>query len=410
MAPHHPAKVTSFTREQVTLDSSSIFAKFPIIGIVLGILGLVATFLLGAGNKVQLMGAYTTSFMFWLGIGIGCYFFVAIYFATRAAWGSTVRRIAENAMSALPVFALLFIPIVFGLDTIYHWTDAELVASSHALTWKSPYLSFKWFIIRAVFYFAVWTAFAFTYYRMSTKQDETGDHDLSRKMQFWSGPMLLLGAICVTFAGIDWIQTTDAHWFSTMFGVYYFAGAMVAALAFMLFIALTLRQTNATNGAITAEHIHGLAQLLYGFNIFWTYIAFCQFFLIWYGNIPEETEWFAYRYVGSWRVVTLALIVFHFVLPLFFLMPRYMKRAPWSVAIGAFVLFVMQYVDVMWSIKPSIFHAHGLHGLQFGLVDITAFLGIGGIFIAVVGYKMRKNALVAFKDPRLPESMSYSNM
>lgn len=410
MAPHSPPKVTSFTREQVTLDSGSIFAKFPVIGAILAVIGLGVTFAVGMGNHVNMYAAYTTAFMFWLSIALGAYFFVTIFFLSRSAWNVTVRRTAENAMSTLPVFLLLFVPLVIGMGTIFHWTDVTQMTHDSILKWKQPWLNDVGFFLRAAFYFAVWIVFATIFYRRSTKQDETGDHEHTRKLQMLAAPAIMLCAIAITFAGVDWMMTTDAHWFSTIFGVYYFAGAMVGVMAFMVLMGLSLRASNATSGAITEEHIHGMGQLMYGFNLFWAYIAFSQFFLIWYGSIPEETNWYAYRYIGGWKTISIALIVLHFAVPLFFLMPRYMKRTPWAVGSGAVLLFVMHYVDMMFVIKPSILHAHDIAGLNFGIVDIAAFVGVGGAFIAVLGMRMRKNALVAYRDPRLPESMGYENM
>lgn len=410
MAPHHPAQVTSFSREQVTLDKSSIFAKFPIIGAVLAVIGLGITFGLGQSDKIGMYSAYVTAFMFWLSIAIGGYFFVTIFFLSRSAWNVTVRRIAENAMSTIPFFALLFIPIVLGMETIYHWTDQVAVEHDKIMSWKAPYLQTNWFLIRAVLYFVGLGIFAIIFYKRSTAQDETGDHNHTRKLQMLAAPAIAVGALASTFAAIDWVMTADPHWFSTMYGVYYFAGAMVGIMAFMLMIALALRATNAVSGAITDEHIHGMGQLLFGFNIFWTYIAFSQFFLIWYANIPEETSWFGYRYIEGWKTISWSLIIVHFIIPLFFLMPRVMKRMPLTVGLGAALLFVMHYVDTMWAVKPSIQHAHGIDTVNFGLVDIAAFLGVGGVFLAIVGYRMTKNALVAHRDPRLPESMEYANM
>ena len=410
MAPHHPAKVTSFTREQVTLDKSSFFAKFPLIGAILAVVGLGLTFGLGQSDQVMMYSAYVTAFMFWLSIAIGGYFFVTIFFLSRSAWNVTVRRIAENAMSTLPFFALLFIPIIIGMDVIYHWTDAVAVEHDKILEWKAPYLNAKWFLIRAAIYFVGLCGFAFVFYKRSTSQDETGDHVHTRKLQMLAAPAIAVGALTATFAAIDWVMTIDPHWFSTMYGIYYFAGALVGIMAFMMLVALVLRATNATSGAITEEHIHGMGMLLFGFNIFWTYIAFCQFFLIWYGNIPEETSWFAYRYVDGWRTLSHGMILFHFIIPFFFLMARRMKRMPLTVGLGAALLFVMHFLDTMWAVKPSILHAHGISGVNFGILDVAAFIGVGGVFLAVVGYRMSKHALVAFRDPRLPESMKYSNM
>lgn len=410
MAPHHPSSITSFSREQVTLDKSSIFAKLPVIGGILGLIGIVATFVLGRGNEVSMYSAYLVAFMFWLSIAIGGYFFVTIFFLSRSAWNVTVRRIAENAMSTLPVLALLFLPIAFGVQHLYHWSHADAVAHDVILQWKAPYLDTGFFYIRAAVYFGFWVIFSMIFYKRSVKQDETGDHQITRSLQMLAAPAIAAGALTATFAAVDWAMTADPHWFSTMYGIYFFSGALVAIMAFMALVAIALRATNATNGAITEEHIHGIGMLLFGFNIFWTYIAFSQFFLIWYGNIPEETAWFGYRYVDGWKTLTYTLLIGHFILPFFFLMPRAMKRNPVTLGLAAAWLLVMHYIDTMWAVKPSVLHAFDIQGVNFGVLDVLAMLGVGGVFLAVIGYRMSKNALVAFRDPRLPESMKYSNM
>jgi hypothetical protein len=163
-------------------------------------------------------------------------------------------------------------------------------------------------------------------------------------------------------------------------------------------------------GVISQEHIHGNGKMLFGFIVFWSYIAFSQFFLIWYANIPEETLWFGYRYEGTLKTISLSLLVGHFIIPFFFLLPRAMKRNPITLSIAAIWMLVMHFVDIMWLVKPSILHAHGIHGIGFGLVDIAAFIGIGGVMLALVGVFFRSGPIVAFRDPRLPESISYENM
>lgn len=405
---HHAPK--SFTREQVTLPQSSLFGKLPIIGLVLAVIGLALTFVLGASDKASMYTSYLVSFMYWLSIALGGYFFVVIFFLSRSAWNVGIRRIPENVMSTLPVFALLFIPLVFGAHDLYHWTHERVAGEDPILDWKQGYFETGFFYGRAVLYFVIWTVFSALFYRLSTKQDETGDTSITRRLQTLAAPAIAAGALSSTFAAFDWIMSADPHWFSTMFGVYFFAGCLVAIMAFICLVAIALRSTNATNGAITEEHLHGAGMLMFGFNIFWTYIAFSQFVLIWYANIPEETNWFAYRYTDGWENVSLLLLAGHFVLPFFFLMPRQAKRNPLTLGIGAAWLLVMHFVDLYWVIKPSVMHAHGVHGVGFNVVDVLAWVGIGGIFLAIFGYRMKTKALVPFRDPRLPESMKYSNM
>lgn len=406
MAHGHTAK--TFSASDVTLPADAGLSRLRSIGLIMALVGLGVTFGLGAANSGAMFTSYLVAFMFWLSIALGGYFFVSIFFLGRSAWNVGIRRIAENAMSTLPVFAILFIPVVFGMDYLYHWTDPALEGVDPLLDWKKPYLNRGFFLGRAVVYFLIWSLFAYLFYSKSIKQDETGDKEITRKLQALGAPAVALGALTVTFAAVDWLMTLDFHWFSTIFGVYYFAGGFVAMMAFMALIAIVLRKH--VSGALTEEQLHGIGQLMFAFNVFWSYIAFSQFFLIWYGNIPEETLWFGYRYEGAWRPLSMLLLVGHFILPFFFLLPRAMKRKPATLAIGAVWLLLMHFLDVFWLVKPAVLHAHGIHGMEFGILDITAMIGVGGVFLAVFGHQLKTKAAVAFNDPRMPEALKYENM
>ncbi|MCA9300260.1 MAG: hypothetical protein KDA28_14410, partial [Phycisphaerales bacterium] len=198
---------------------------------------------------------------------------------------------------------------------------------------------------------------------------------------------------------IDW------HWFSTMYGVYYFAGCLVSFYAFLSILVVTFRKAGYMGGAVTVEHQHDVGKLFFGHIVFWAYIAFSQFVLIWYGNIPEETIWFAHRWEGSWKPISIFLAAGHFWIPFFFLMSRWMKRWTTPLLIGACWILFMHYVDLAWQILPN-FH-HG--GYSFTVTDLTAFLGVGGLFLAGLGVWMKSGALVPVKDPRLPESLAFEN-
>lgn len=408
MAHGHPAKTIS--SDDVQLQSSSLISKFPLIGGALAVLGLAGTFVLGGGDPTAMYSSYLVAFLYFLSIGLGALFFVSIFFLTRSGWNVAIRRIAENIMMTLPVFALLFIPIYLGVEHIFHWSDPHALAVDPILQWKASYLNKSAFGIRAIVYFVIWTLLALRFFLLSRKQDATGDHEITRKLQAFGAPAIALGSLTLTFAAFDWAMSLDYHWFSTIFGIYFFSGAMVALFSVMALFTIALRGSGMDGGAITQEHIHGNGKMLFGFVVFWSYIGFSQFFLIWYANIPEETLWFGYRYVGGLRVMSLALIAFHFVVPFFFLMPRASKRNPLTLGIAAVWLLIMHYVDLMWIVKPSIAHAHGEHGITFGIVDVAALLGIGGVMLAVFGIFMSRAAIVAFRDPRLPESMTYENL
>jgi len=261
------------------------------------------------------------------------------------------------------------------------------------------------FTVRAALYFASWIGLAFWYSRRSSDQDRTGDIPTTLRLIRTSGPALFVFAFTVSFAGIDWVMSLDPHWYSTMFGVYFFSGALVAIFATLSLVSVGLSRTGLLRGALTVEHLHDLGKLLFAFTVFWAYIGFSQYFLIWYGNIPEETAFFLHRAEGSWRAVTAFLAWGHFAVPFFFLMSRSVKRRQGLLVAGSVWLLAMHYVDVYWLVMP----VHHPQGLTPRLLDVSTFVGVGGLVVAVVGRALTRHALVPVRDPRLAESLGFEN-
>ena len=287
----------SAVEHPIHLPESSLWHKLPLITLIVGVVALGLAAAMAWGTK-QFFFSYLVAFCYFLSLAIGGLFFVIVQFATRAGWSVVVRRVAEHLMSTLPLFVPLFIPIAIGLHELYHWTHAEAVSTDPLLTAKSPYLNERGFYFRAAAYFAVWVTLARLFHARSIKQDSSGDVGLTKKMQVLSGPAIALFAFTVTFAAFDWIMSLDPHWYSTMFGPYFFAGAVVSEFALLAVLHILLQRAGGF-GQVNAEHYHDLGKLLFGFTVFWAYIAFSQFMLIWYSNIPEETLWYAHR-GGPW--------------------------------------------------------------------------------------------------------------
>ena len=217
-------------------------------------------------------------------------------FVCRAGWGVALRRVVENVMATLPVFAVLFVPIWLGRHELFVWTDAAEVAKNAVLRGKSGYLNEGFFLIRAIFYFIAWSGLATYFSRQSQKQDETGDERITRQAPArWRRLGIIVFSLTLTFAAVDWMMSLEPEWYSTMFGVYYFSGSLLATFAFVVVAIALLHSRGPLRGVVTVEHIHDIGKLLFAFTVFWTYIAFCQYFLIWYGNIPEETTYFMHR-------------------------------------------------------------------------------------------------------------------
>jgi hypothetical protein len=394
----------TITAESVTLPAASGWRKLPLIGAALALLGIGGTLAVGGPDHANYF-AYTTAFLYFLTIALGGLFFVMIFFLTRSGWNVALRRLAENFAFALPVFALLFLPVLLGMDHIYHWMDPQELANDEILQFKSPYLNKGFFLARAAFYLLAWTGLAWFFRSQSTRQDTSGDVTITRRLQAMAAPGIAIGALTLTFAAFDWNMSIDYHWFSTMYGVIHFAGGFMGAFALLIIFVYLLDRQNLLGGAVTLEHYHGMGKMLFGLNCFWAYVSFSQFMLIWYANIPEETLWYAHRMEGAWFGVTVLLGVGHFVIPFFFLMSHHIKRRPALLVAGAVWLLAMHYLDLYWMVMPAAYP----HGAHFGVAEVLSFIGVGGAFLGAVGFAMTRNPLVAVKDPRLPESLAFEN-
>ncbi|TNF37490.1 MAG: hypothetical protein EP329_03035 [Deltaproteobacteria bacterium] len=402
------AHVKAIDLSDAQVPAGSIWKKLPLVFAVLGIAGLALAFVTAGEDHKQFWYSYLTSFMFWLSLGLGSLFFVIIHHATRAGWSTVVRRIAENYMITLPVIGLLALPIVFGgMDDLYHvWVhpgETDLFVQA-----KTGFLNTDFFTIRVIGYIAIWTLFAGFFYVSSVKQDTSGDPRLAHRMRRIAPVALILFALTITFAAIDFMMSLDPHWYSTIFGVVYFGGSAMMTYAILALTSMGLQKGGILKNAITTEHYHDFGKMAFGFMVFWSYTAFSQFMLIWYANIPEETIWYYYRSTGGWEVIAALLFILHFVVPFFFLMSRHIKRRNLTLAVGAIILLVAHYLDMLWLIQPTM-HQHGEPHFAMHIADILAFVGIGGVVLAVFSWRLGAAAAAPMKDPRLAESLEFEN-
>lgn len=390
----------------LTIQRGQSWDRLPLVGGVAGAIGIIASIGLGLRDPEQFFFSWLVAFVFFLSIALGGLFFVLTHFVTKAAWSVVVRRLAENVMGTLPLFIVLFIPILFGMKHLYHWTHPEAVAHDPLLQGKAAYLNTPFFLVRAGIYLASWALMSLWFVRRSVRQDRTGDVPTTLRMIRLSAPALFVFALTVSFAAIDWLMSLDPHWYSTIFGVYYFSGCLVGIFAFMALLAAALRRSGVLGGTVTTEHFHDLGKLLFAFTVFWAYIAFSQYLLIWYGNIPEETIFYLHRSEGSWQVLTAMLAWGHFGLPFLFFLPRGVKRRGGLLVGGAVWLLLMHLADLHWLVMPVLHE----HGFEPTLLDLTTLLGVGGSFLAAIGWQLRRRALIPVRDPRLPESMLFENV
>ena len=429
----HDHEPIQLTRQQVYLTPGKLdlLQRFAIAlcgaGAIMTLINCVAV------GLQQTMFSYLFAFYFVLTVSLGGLFWTQIHHLTAAGWSTGIRRTYENFIRVLLVMGLLFIPIWLCLTQLYEWaaihSAGETANNPNLRGGKGFYLSWPFFTVRVLLYFGVWGFFGYKFLKMSQEQDQSGDPELSRKMAGLSAPATLLLGVTATFAGFDLVMSLDYAWFSTMFGVYTWAGCIRSSLATATLTVLLLRAAGHLHGVITREHMHDLGKLLFGFTVFWTYIAFSQYFLYWYGNMPEETRWFLRRQgtelngefvYTSWRYVGYLLPVCHFAIPFFFLMPRTIKRIPLALGIAAAWILTFHMVDVYWQIMPT-YYDGGLwsrvvtgddgkqtieQNIAAGLLtDISALAFTVGLFLTILIYGLKTHPLVPIKDPRLEESL-----
>jgi len=284
--------------------------------------------------------------------------------------------------------------------------DPHELAEEAVLAKKKPYLNSGFFSIRAVVYLLVWALLAWKLFRYSVDQDTSKDPKFTVAAQRFAPVATILFALTLTFAGFDWIMSLDPSWFSTIFGVYCFAGCVLAGLTTVTLSTMAMRRSGLLRKEVTAEHYHDLGKLTFGFLVFWAYIGFSQFMLIWYAALPEETTFFHHRWDhGPWSAVSLLLVFSHFVFPFFLLISRNTKRKLEVLTFGAAWILLMHVVDIYWLVMPNF----GQDDFAFHWLDVTCLLGIGGIYLATVFYVMRQHRLIPVGDPRLPRAIHFEN-
>lgn len=393
----------TLTSEEISLPDGSLWAKLPLLGAGAGVLLLAASFFIGESH--QLAFSYLVAFAYWLTLALGAMFFVLVHHLARSGWSVVVRRLAEHVMMTVPLFIPLFIPIWLWRHELFHWTHPEEVAHDPILQHKSFYLDETGFLVRALIYFAVWTLIAWHFRRQSARQDQQGDEKISRRLMSLSAPCTILFAFSLNFAAYDWLMSLEPHWFSTMFGPYIFAGCAVSIYSLLILMVLQLQREGPLKSLVNQEHYHDLGKMMFGFIVFWAYLAFSQFMLIWYANIPEETFWFDMRWQNGWQNVSIFLAAAHFFVPFFWLISQPAKRSRWRLLAGALWILFMHWVDIFWIVMPT--HSEGFH---VSLVDVTCWLGVGSLFFAVLAYLMRGRSLVPVRDPRLAESLAFESV
>jgi hypothetical protein len=267
---------------------------------------------------------------------------------------------------------------------------------------KAPYLNAGFFLARYAFYFLIWTGLAYTLSGWSRAQDSSYEPGSERKFRLVSGPGLLVHAFLSTFAAVDWMMSLDPHWFSTIFGLLFLNQQGLAALGFLLLLMARLSKTSPLSRHVKADNIHDYGKLLLAFVMIWAYFSFSQFLIIWSANLPEEIPWFLARMSNGWEWFSILLIVGQFFLPFFLLLSRDLKRTVGRVAIVAFLVLVMRYIDFYWNIMPALGHETPMPHWT----NLATLVGVGGIWVSLFAWQYQASPVLPIGDPYLPEALS----
>jgi hypothetical protein len=369
-----------------------------------GIVGLLLSLGLGLGDTKQFAFSWLFAVVYFFAIACGALFWTFVHYATDAEWSVIVRRQLENVATLIPFIGVFFIAVLaFFAPLLFSWWTMK-PGVSEVFDHKAGYLNPTFFIGRAIFYFVALGILGFLIRRNSVKQDEDGHpgHTVrSRVLSFIGIPAV---GLSLTFAAVDWLMSLDYHWFSTMWGVYIFAGGVGAAMGTLVLIVTWLRSNGHLKG-VTIEHYHIMGKLMLAFCVFWAYIGYSQYMLIWYANMPEETVYFIRRNTESWWYLSMALVIFRFFLPFPVLLFQATKKNPKWLCLVAAWLLIMQALDLYLVILPMLH----IKGVNFSPLDATCFIGVGSTLIALFLWRLPKTNLFPARDPRLPESLRLTN-
>jgi hypothetical protein len=350
----------------------------------------------------QIFVSYLVGFNYWLGAALGGLVFLMLQYVTGGAWGLFLRRILEASASMVFVLAVLFVPLIFALPVVYEYGKWTPVPTEEKLHGKAIFLSAPAITAKAIVFFACWIGMTYLFRLWSKQQDEGADGRILQRCETLGAPGIVLYALTITFASVDWVMALDPEWYSTIFPVMFSVGQLLNGYAFALTVFLLLANRPPFTGSVHPAHMRDFGSLLLAFVMFWAYMSFSQFLLIWVGNLPEEIPWYLQRSRGGWQYIAGFIAFFHFAVPFMLLLLRDIKehrRRLLAVAIG---LLVMRFIDLFWWIEPSLNH-QGAY--LYWLLDIAAWIAVGGVCVWWFAGQLRSRPLLPWKDPYLAEAL-----
>src|SRR2546423_4925318 len=362
-------------------------SRFAGLSVLLGVVAFVALALCGAGavlDSHQFSFSWLFAFGFFFTLCAGCFFWTIVHYATDANWTVVVRRQLENIAVLVAVLAIFFIPIFLLRHHLYEWMNIE-PGKEPNLDSKRAYLNLNFFIFRAVFFLGFFIIASQLLRRFSVRQDKYGNPQFTirlRKLSFISLPLF---ALCLTFGAFDWLMSLNYRWFSTMFGVYIFAGAAASSMALLVLVITALQRAGYLKGVVTREHYYIMGKWMFAFCVFWAYIGFGQYMLIWYANIPEETQYYLTRNTESWWGLSMLLVVGRFFGPFAILLLQSIKKHPRQLDYVAAWILLMQMVDIYLVVLPAL-HVTGIHVSLWDFASVIAICEtLAFVYLRIIG-------------------------
>ncbi len=365
---------------------------------IVGAVALVLCIVGGVINPTQFFQSYLIGFLLVLGITLGSMGLLMLQFLSGGAWGVVIRRPLEAATRTIPLLAIFFLPVLFGMRRIYTWMIPGNVTGHQA-----QYFTIPFFIIRAIIYFTVWAVLAYVVNKWSLEQDTRPGYSVSRRLQLISGPGLILYGFTMTFASIDWVMSLEPHWYSSIFGLLLIIGQVLGAMAFIITIMLLLSRHEPMSAVLQPRHFHDLGKLLLAFVMIWAYFSVSQLLIIWAANLPEEIPWYLHRLQTSWKILGLIIVLFHFAVPFLLLLSRDLKRNASGLAAVAIGLLFMRWVDIYWLTAPEFYNG----AMRFSWLDAAIPIALGGIWLAFYFTQLEKRPLLPIGDSYLQKALEH---
>lgn len=394
-----PSLTIESARLRPVEDLDGVRMKALVVGVIGAILTVAGFFV--AGPEVFWRG-YLVGWIYWLGVSLGLFFFMMVNYLASGRYGIQLRRLQEAGTLSIPWVGLAGLPILFlgGMEHLYHWTAPGLSETDALLKAKEAYLNVPFFTARYFIFFIIWSAFAVVFSRLSRRHDETGDEGTRTNLQRLSAAGLVTFVLVATFASIDWLMSTDHHWYSSLYGPQLLLWQIISAVAFSIIMMVFLSTREPFKHIVKATHFHDWGKLLLAFTMVWGYFSVSQFLIIWSGNLPEEVTWYLVRNTGGWKTYTMALVFFAFFLPFAILLSQDIKFKPRVLMKVAMLVLVVRWFDYYWQVGPNL-HREGFSLHPF---DFAPWVGIGGLWVWMTLGRLKNGAAIPVQDPVVKEA------